>query len=226
MLLRRAELPSRPPEEQAAIGVGGRMSRRIPKAAALSAFGSSAICASWLALAMMASPAVAGAADKLVLQLHRPAQFEFAGYYAALWQGFYREAGLEVAINPGASAGHPPLDPVREIVEGRAQFGTGTVQLLIRAAQGQALLLLAPIFQQSDARVYYRANGDFSSPGALLNGRLGRLPLSNILDVELRTALYAEAIDPDKLRSLSSEPDKVLADLASHQVHAAVGSAW
>src|SRR5215472_2292696 len=164
MLPRRAELRSRPPGEEPAIGVGGRMSRRIPKAAALSALGSLAIRASWLALALAASPGVAGAADKLVLQLHRPAQFEFAGYYAALWRGFYRESGLEVAISPGTPAGHPPIDPVREIVEGRAQFGTGTVQLLIRAAQGQSLLLLAPIFQQSDVRVYYRANGDLSSP--------------------------------------------------------------
>ena len=202
------------------------MSRRIPKAAALSTFGSSALRASWIGLALMASPAVAGAADKLVLQLHRPAQFEFAGYYAALWQGFYREAGLEVAINPGASAGHPPLDPVREIVEGRAQFGTGTVQLLIRAAQGQALLLLAPIFQQGDARVYYRANGDFSSPGALLGGRVGRPPPSDVLDLELRTALRAEAVDPDRLRSLPTEPAQALADLASHRVDAFVGSAW
>ncbi|MBV8131757.1 MAG: ABC transporter substrate-binding protein [Alphaproteobacteria bacterium] len=194
--------------------------------AALDALGPSAIRASWLALALMASPCVASAADKLVLQLHRGAQFEFAGYYAALWQGFYREVGLEVEIKPGTPPGVPPIDPVREIAEGRAQFGTGTVQLLIRAAQGQSLVLLAPIFQQSDARVYYRADGDFSSPGGLLSGRIGWLPPSNVLDIELRTALYAEAIDPDKLRSLSIEPGQALADLASHRVDAAVGSTW
>jgi ABC-type nitrate/sulfonate/bicarbonate transport system substrate-binding protein len=202
------------------------MSRRIFISAPLSALRPPVIRASLLALALTVSPGGAGAADKLVLQLHRAAQFEFAGYYAALWQGFYREAGLEVEIKPGAPPGVPPIDPVREIVEGRAQFGTGTVQLLIQAAQGQSLLLLAPIFQQSDARVYYRADGDFSSPEALLNGRIGRLPPSNILDLELRTALYAEAIDPDKLRSLSSEPGQALADLASHRVDAAVGSVW
>ena len=144
---------------------GGRMSRRVPISTALSAFGPSAIRALWLALALTATPYAADAGDKLVLQLHRAAQFEFAGYYAALWQGFYREAGLEVEINPGAPPGAPPIDPVREIVESRAQFGTGTVQLLIRAAEGQSLRLLAPIFQQSDARIYYRASGDFSSPG-------------------------------------------------------------
>ena len=96
----------------------------------------------------------------------------------------------------------------------------------MRAAEGQSLLLLVPIFQQSDARVYYRASGDFSSPGALLNGRIGRLPPSNVLDLELRTALYAEAIDPDKLRSLSTEPGQALADLAAHRVDVIVGSVW
>jgi len=110
------------------------MWRRVPISTALCALGLSAIRAFWLALALMASPCAADAADKLVLQLHRAAQFEFAGYYAALWQGFYQQAGLEVEINPGAPPGAPPIDPVREIVEGRAQFGTGTVQLLIRAA--------------------------------------------------------------------------------------------
>src|SRR6516162_6881497 len=205
---------------------GGRMSRRISISAPLSSLWSSVIRAFLLALSLTVSPGGAGAADKLVLQLHRTAQFEFAGYYAALWRGFYREAGLEVEIKPGAPPGVPPIDPVREIVEGRAQFGTGSVQLLIRAAQGQSLLLLAPIFQQSDARVYYRVDGDFSSPGALLNGRIGRLPPSNILDLELRTTLYAEAIDPDQLRSLSIDPSQSLAELASHRVDAVVGSTW
>jgi NMT1/THI5 like len=54
----------------------------------------------------------------------------------------------------------------------------------------------------------------------------GGCPPSNILDLELRTALYAEAIYPDKLRSLSSEPGQALADLAGHRVDAAVGSVW
>lgn len=194
------------------------MARRIPVSAALTALG--------LALSLAALPGRAGAADKLVLQLHREAQFEFAGYYAALWQGFYRDAGIEVEIKPGTPPGAVPIDPVREVTEGRARFATGTAQLLIRTAQGLPLLLLAPIFQRSGAAVYYRADGDLSSPGALINGRIGRLPVSNILDLEFRTALYGEAIDPDKLKSLSLEPDQVIAALANHQIDAVAGSAW
>jgi ABC-type nitrate/sulfonate/bicarbonate transport system substrate-binding protein len=203
------------------------MSRRVAYSAALNALGRAAMRASCLAVCLAVPAAIAGAADKrVVLQLHRPAQFEFAGYYAALWQGFYRDAGLEVEIRRGAPAEAPPTDPVRELTEGRAQFGTGTVQLLIKAAQGQSLLLLAPIFQQSDTRVYYRADGDFPSPGALLNAKVGRLPPSNIFDVEFRSALRAEAVDPDKPRSLSVEPGQALANLASRRVDVVVGSAW
>ncbi len=115
---------------------------------------------------------------------------------------------------------------MREVTEGRARFGTETAQLLVRAAQGVPLVLLAPIFQQSGTAVYFRADSDFASPAALLAGRVGRLPASNILDLELRTALKSEAIDPERLRSLAILPGQGLAELTDHRVDAVVGSAW
>ena len=142
------------------------MSRRAPIPAAPSALTSGATRACWFALVLAALPISANAETKLVLQLHREPQFEFAGYYAALWEGFYQAAGFDVEIKPGTPPGAIAIDPVREITEGRAQFGTGTVQLLVRAAQGQSLLLLAPVFQQSGAAVYYRADRDLSLRGA------------------------------------------------------------
>jgi ABC-type nitrate/sulfonate/bicarbonate transport system substrate-binding protein len=179
--------------------------------------------------AMMAVAPAANAEDKLVLQLHGPAQFEFAGYYAALWQGFYRDAGLTVEIKPGPGRGETPIDPVREVTEGRAQFATGTAELVIRAAQGLPLLLLAPIFQESGAAVYYRADAEFGSPGALAKAKLGRLPASDILDIELVTALKAEGLDPGKLRSVPlspGSPGQTVAALADRSVDATIGSAW
>jgi ABC-type nitrate/sulfonate/bicarbonate transport system substrate-binding protein len=177
----------------------------------------------------LAALVVAGAAsaeEKLVLQLHGPAQFEFAGYYAALWQGFYRESGLTIEIKPGAGRGEAPIDPVREVTEGRAQFATGTAELVVRTAQGLPLLLLAPIFQESGAAVYYRAENDFPSPGALAKAKLGRLPASDILDIELATALKAEGIDRGKLRSVALDPGQTVAALGDRSVDAAIGSAW
>ena len=179
-----------------------------------------------LALLLAANSGAALAADKVVLQLHRGAQFEFAGYYAALWKDFYREAGIEVEIKPGAVSGIAPIDAVREVIERRAQFGTGTAQLLVRAAQGSPLVLLAPIFQRSGAAIYYRADGDFSSIRSLLNAKLGRLPPGNVLDVEFRAASVSEGIDPDQLKTVPIEPDQVVAALADRRVDAVVGSAW
>src|ERR1700722_2971493 len=162
----------------------------------------------------------AAAADPLVLQLRGPAQFQYAGYYAALWQGFYAEAGLTVDIQPGAPRGQTPTDPVRELAEGRAQFGVGGAELVIRAAQGQPLLLLAPIFQQSGAALYYRADTDFSSPAALTKGKIGRTAASDILDVELATALKAEGIDPAKVKAVPIEPGQTAVALADRAVDA------
>lgn len=177
-------------------------------------------------LAAMAAASAASAADKLVLQLHGPAQFQFAGYYAALWQGFYREAGLSVEIKPGAGRGETPIDPVREVTEGRAQFGIGTAELVVRTAQGLPLLLLAPVFQQSGAAVYYRADADFASPGALAKAKVGRLPASNILDIELATALRAEGVDPDRLKPVPLQPGQTVAALGERSIDVAPGSAW
>ncbi|MFZ2004608.1 MAG: ABC transporter substrate-binding protein, partial [Stellaceae bacterium] len=179
-----------------------------------------------LILALSALPHAGCAAEPVTLQLSGPATFEFAGYYAALWQGFYREAGLDVTIRPNAVRGQAPVDAVREVIDGRAQFGTGTMQLVIRRAQGLPILLVAPIFQQSGAVVYYRADSDFSSPAALVNAKLGRLAASDILDIELATALRAEGIDPARTKSVTINAEQIVPSLADHAIDAAVGSAW
>ena len=181
-------------------------------------------CAAALAIMAMAHAAVA--AEAVVLQLRGPPQFEFAGYYAALWQGFYAEAGLTVDIQPGAPRGQTPTDTVRELAEGRAQFGVGGAELAIRAAQGMPLLLLAPIFQHSGAAVYYRADADYGSPAALGKAKVARLPASDILGMEFATALRAEGIDPTKVRSTPVEPGQTLGVLADKTVDAAPGSVW
>jgi ABC-type nitrate/sulfonate/bicarbonate transport system substrate-binding protein len=175
-------------------------------------------------------PALPSRADSvpptLVLQLNGPAQFRYAGYFAALWNGYYKEAGLTVEIRPGSVPSGTEIDPAREVTEGHAQFGVGTMRLVTRAAQGQPLLLLAPIFQSSGAEIYYRADGDFPSPGALAKAKIGRLPATTALDLELATALRGDGVDPGKVHSVPVEPGKASAALADHGIDAIAGSAW
>jgi ABC-type nitrate/sulfonate/bicarbonate transport system substrate-binding protein len=187
-----------------------------------------------MAVAAMLAGLAAGAAhagEKLVLQLHGPAQFRFAGYYAALWQGYYRDAGFDVEIRPGeAKPGAPPgetaLDPVGEVVAQQAHFATGTAELFLRAAQGQPILLLAPIFQHSGIAAYSRADDGFSSLAALAKARLGRLPASDMIDVEVAAALRAENVDLAEGERVPLRRGESAAALAERRVDAVPGSAW
>ena len=52
----------------------------------------------WLVL-VASNPAAA--LDQVSMQIKWKHQFQFAGYYAALEQGFYRDAGFDVIIREG-----------------------------------------------------------------------------------------------------------------------------
>lgn len=57
------------------------------------------------------------------LQLQSVAQSQFAGYYAALAQGFYEAEGLDVTILEGAVE----IVPQQVVASGGAQFGIAWV---------------------------------------------------------------------------------------------------
>lgn len=87
----------------------------------------------------------APAPDKVRLQLKWQHQFQFAGYYAAREKGYYREAGLEVEIIPS----RPGDDSHQKVLNGEAEFGVGTTDLLLLREQGAPVVVLAVIFQHS-----------------------------------------------------------------------------
>lgn len=85
------------------------------------------------------------AQNAVTLQLNWTHAFEFAGYYAAQEQGYYRDAGLTVSIKEAI----PELDPVKQVVEGKAEFGVGSSSLLLDRYAGKPVVVLAVIFQHS-----------------------------------------------------------------------------
>lgn len=94
--------------------------------------------------------------DTVTLQLKWKHQFQFAGYYAAQAKGFYQEAGLHVTIKEAESG----IDSVQEVVDGRAQFGVGTSELLLNRYRGDPIVILGVIFQHSPlALVTLRQSG-------------------------------------------------------------------
>jgi len=92
---------------------------------------------------LTALPAVA--LERVTLQLKWKHQFQFAGYYAALEKGYYREAGLDVTIVE-QTARENSLDAV---LNGRADYGIGASDLALHRAQGKPVVALACIIQHS-----------------------------------------------------------------------------
>ena len=74
------------------------------------------LCCSLLIFACQAPPDSQGELEPITLQLKSDPQFQAAGYYAALEQGYYEEAGLDVTIVPGE-----PHNTVSKVVNGEAQ---------------------------------------------------------------------------------------------------------
>lgn len=144
-------------------------------------------------------------AEKVVLQLRWDHQFQFAGYYAAVWQGYYREAGLDVEIRSAITPEHKILRAVEEVAEGRADFGVGAADILVARDKGAPLVLLAVIFQQSAARFYALEKTDLNSPADLLRLRVAR-NVNDLIDVELQAMLRAEGIDPTKVKAYPHQP--------------------
>ncbi len=88
----------------------------------------------------------------VTLQLKWKHQFQFAGYYAALEKGYYREAGLDVQIMEGG----PEHPPVPTVINGGADFGVSNTQLLLDRSHGAPVVALAAVIQHSPLSMVVR----------------------------------------------------------------------
>jgi diguanylate cyclase (GGDEF)-like protein/PAS domain S-box-containing protein len=129
--------------------------------------------------------------DKVTLQLKWKHQFQFAGYYAALEKGFYREAGLDVRIVE-AEAGKEPMEAV---VRGEAEFGVGTSELVLWRYRGEPVVVLGVVFQHSSLALAVRKGAGIRNPHDLAGKRVMIEPHS----AELFAYLRREHIDSRRL---------------------------
>ena len=90
-----------------------------------------------------AAPAASGAPDKVSVQLKWVTQAQFAGYYAALEQGFYKAENLDLTIRPGG----PDIVPEQVVAGKQAEFGIDWLaSLLAVREQGTPLVIIAQVF--------------------------------------------------------------------------------
>jgi len=143
-------------------------------------------------------------AQKVILQLRWDHQFQFAGYYAAKWQGYYDAVDIDVDIKSAVTA-NGILSAVKEVSQGRAQFGIGSADILKAIDDGNDLVLVASIFQHSAAGFYSRKETVITSPADFLKLKVARR-VNDLIDIEFQAMLKAEGIDPDRIKAYPHQP--------------------
>lgn len=127
------------------------------------------------------------ASERVVLQLKWEHEFQFAGYYAALWQGYYRDAGIDVDIQSAFDEAGQYRSAQQRLISAEADFAIGGADILRGRDAGHPLVVLAPVFQKS--------------PGALVT--LGGYKLRSLRDVAgLRIAVSPGDYISDEFRAL------------------------
>ena len=150
-----------------------------------------------VALDAGAATAIPGNATPIRLQLKWRHQFQFAGYYAALEKGYYREAGLDVTIMPAS----PSTDPVDVVLKGGAHFGIASSELVLRYAKGDPVVVLATIFQHSPLTLFVRSDTGIQSVRDLAGRRVALSPW----ETEIFAYLQREQVPVGRLQLVQHE---------------------
>ncbi len=129
------------------------------------------------------------------LQLKWRHQFQFAGYYAAIEQGYFREAGLAVELLPGT----PDFNPSDALLSGQAEYAVLSPAVLLERQQGKPLVVLGAIFQHSANIILTRKDAGLLTPQDL-KGK--RVMFTSELDPETFAMLKNEGVPLDSFTLL------------------------
>ena len=141
------------------------------------------------------------AQDDLVpirLQLQWVAQSQFAGYYAAVAEGFYEDEGLDVTILEGAVE----IVPQQVVTSGGAEFGLAWVPKVLESREaGANLVNIAQVFQRSGTLEVSFVDTGIESVEDFRGMRIGTWGFGN--EHELFAAMRAVDIDPNNLEDVT-----------------------
>ena len=169
-----------------------------------------------LRLLALLLPGLAAAAqpplEVIDFQLRWKHQFQFAGYYAAIAQGYYREEGLDVRLHEGA----PGKTPVDEVLAGRAQYAESNSELLYERLKGKPLVALAVIFQHSPSVLLARTDAGIETAHDLIGKSV--MLMNAQTDADFQAMFRREGIDPALINLQPSSYD--IEDLVSGKVSA------
>ena len=169
-----------------------------------------ALCAAFAALPAAGQETVNLALDWVVNGTHAP-------YFVARDKGFYRDAGLEVAISRGFGSG----DTVKRVASGSAQIGVADTGAIIasRANDDVPVRIVAMIYDRATLGLIYLAESGIKAPKDIEGRAIGRTASGASVNM-FPGFLKANGIDRSKIREVVVDGATFAPLLMSGQVDA------
>jgi len=110
--------------------------------------------------------------EKVTLHLKWMHGFQAAGFHAAQAQGYYQEEGLAVTIKPAA----PGDGALAAVMNGDAEYGVWSCEVLNERLVGKPIVVLAAIFQHSPYIILSRKDSNIRVPSDLIGHTVMNAP--------------------------------------------------
>jgi NitT/TauT family transport system substrate-binding protein len=125
-------------------------------------------------------------------------QAQFAGFYVAQQNGYYKAAGLDVNIQPGG----PDFPAVQMVTGGSEQFGvTGADQILIARSKGVPVVALAVIYRRNPFVLFSLTKSGIKTPADFAGKTVG-VKIGGNEELIYRAVLAKAGIDKSKLTEM------------------------
>jgi NitT/TauT family transport system substrate-binding protein len=171
-------------------------------AAAVLALGLTACSTTPQAPSGSAPSAAEGALTPVRLQLQWVTQGQFAGYFAAVDQGFYRERGLDVQILEGGV----DIVPQTVLAQGQSDYAIAWVpKALASREQGAGITDVAQIFQRSGTYQVAFADKGIAAPADLRAKKVGNWGFGN--EFELFAGMTQAGVAPTDVTLVQQQFD-------------------
>jgi ABC-type nitrate/sulfonate/bicarbonate transport system substrate-binding protein len=110
------------------------------------------------------------AADAVTVRLKWFNQAQFAGFYVAQENGYYRDAALETSIQPGG----PDFPAIQMVAGGNEQFGvTSADQILVAREKGVPVVALAVLYRKSPFVLFSLKASGIDAPEKFRGRKIG-----------------------------------------------------
>jgi NitT/TauT family transport system substrate-binding protein len=144
--------------------------------------------------------ATSGKLAKVKLQLQWFTQAQFAGYFAALDQGYYKDAGLDVQILEGGT----DIVPQTQLAQGHADYAIAWVPKALQSReQGANITDVAQVFQRSGTLQVSFKDKNITTAANLKGKKVGNWGFGN--EFELFAGMTKAGLNPGKDVTLAQQ---------------------